>query len=537
MNKNFTNSLLLSMLSMGVFAQEQSVKGEEVKDLTPTQKEIIPVDYKDVIRYGTYDLGKAYYYELLKEKDNYDSGNTYYEMGRIMLSEQKNDSADYFFQKGLRTSWDYEINNLGIAKLSLMKGSKKEANSKLNSLIARTSEPTADLYIDIANVYLDDPNGDVEKAKEYAEKAKELDSSNVMAHLAVGDAYLKEGQNKIAEVIYRKTMKAFPDSVEPKLRLAKIYKNYNLFGDAIEVLNKAIEQAPEHPAAYRDLALVYQDYADFSNNDSYLKKASENYTKFYELFPHSYDMDNQYADFLVDIEDFDKLTDWLGQKWVERGDNFLIYRFASVSAYELGNKNQAYLYEKKYFDVQKDNPEKITAVDNFYLGLGEVAQSFSFKEFNKELFENGIEHIKKGITENPKLANRIYRNALPLFKQGKYEQAYYLFNQGTRFDTTKYYIENLYYKATCLFQIADRGIVSNPLNEATKALDEVIKLSPNSVEAYLMNARVNREINTPSSLEKMKENYRLYLEKVRENGLQNEASIQNTLAEAEKYLK
>lgn len=510
MSKKITLSFLFTALALSVNAQEQ-------------------IDIDNVLRYGNYDVAKKYYYDILKADPV--NGQHYYDLGRIHLAQNQNDSAEIYFKEGLRAKINTTNNNLGIARLSLDNGSEKEALSKFNTILALNKKNTDQLQRDIANIYIYSKNPNPEKGIEFAKLAQKTNPKNLMSILIEGDAYLADGSKKLAEQKYKEVLKKDSKSIEARLRLAQIYKMENTFDKAIELYNEAIAIDPEYPAVYRDLALLYKDYAGFSNNRALVKNAVENYHKFYELVGPSLDIDNQYADFLVKVKDYETLTNLIQDTWITRGDNFEVYRYASIAAFEQGSTDNAYMFINKYFEVQ-DNPTKITAVDYFYLGISEVVKSVAGKEVNEALFNKGLQNMDKGIALDASLADDIYKKAFSLFQNEKFKEAYYVFDLGTKNENTKDYVSNQYYKGTALYMTQDNPIVANPLEKAITAFDEAIRVSPSAHEAYLMNARAHRNLGTDSARNNMAKNYEGFVNAVQSKGLLNEKSLESALLEA-----
>lgn len=510
MGKNFTFSFLLTALAISANAQEK-------------------VNIENVLRYGNYDVAKVYYHDILRKEPT--QGQHYFDLGRIHLAQQQNDSAEVYFKNGLRMERNPDINNLGIAQLSLDNGNEKEALSKFNTLLGKNKKPDPDMLLKMANVLIHSKKPNIEKAVQAAKDAQKANPKNMDAILIEGDAYFKDGSKKLAEQKFKEVIKKDAQNVEARLRLAKLYKEENSFDKADEFYKQALELDPEHPATHRDYALYYQDYAGFSNNKALLKKAVEHYKKFHQLIGESFDNDNQYGDFLVEVQDYPALTDFVQDKWLTRGDNFQIYRYASISAFEQGSTENAYLFMSKYFDVQADQT-KLTGVDYFYLGISEVARSVNGKEINEAEFDKGLKNIEKGISMHPTLANDINKKAFTLFQNQKYKQAYYVFDLGTKDVNTTDYVSNLYYKGTSLYLTQDQPMVSNPLEKAIQAYDEAVKLSPTSHEAFLMNARANRNLNTDASRAKMAHNYEGFINALRTKNMLNDAEMQPAVLEA-----
>lgn len=490
MNKKIT--LALALISATITAQKPIMEAEKV------------------IAFGHFDVAKKYYKEEIAKDDS--RGNLYYQLGRIHLAQNQKDSAEMYFKQGLRVARMPEVNNLGIALLSLENKKDKEALSKLKSYILSDKKNNSEKKLQAAKIYLESNNPDAKKALDYALEVQKTDKKNTLARLLEGDALLADGVKKTAELRYRQILRDEPQNVEAMLRLAKIHLIENNYPEAIGLYKKAAEIEPENPQIHLNAAYAYKNYAKFSNNKTYKKDAAESYLNFYKLVPESFDIDNKYGEFIVDLRDFAAVTELVQNRWETRGDNFQMYRFAAVSAFEKGDTDNALLYSEKYFDVQ-NKVEKLTAVDYFYLGLGQIMQAIKDKNVNKQIFAKGIENMKIGIQDDPSLADFIYDKGLPLFQKNMYKEAYGVFDLGTKNEKTENYVSNLYYKGACLYMTQDDPITADPLSKATECFEKVVAIAPNTHEAYLMNARAyNRKGN--NFRDKAIENYQKFIESI-----------------------
>ena len=510
MSKNFTFSFLFTALFAGANAQQ-------------------PVNIDNVLRYGNYDIAKEYYYQKLRVEPL--NGQHYYDMGRIHINEKRNDSADIYFKKGLKAERNIDVNNLGISRISLDSGNEKEALSKLNTILSKSKNKDPKLFLDVAKIYLESSKPNTEKAIEYAKKAQKLAPKDFGAILVEADAYFLEGTNKLAEEKYKYVVKYDPKNIEARLKLAMLYRKQNVFDKSLELYNQALELNEDLPATHRDLANYYKDLANFSGNKAHLKKAVDHYKTFRTLLGRSFDIDNQYGDFVVSVEDYTALNNLVEEIWYSRGENFQVYRFAAVSAFEKGDFENAYTYSNQYFDVQDVETEKI-GVDYFYLGLSQIAKSVSGKEVAESEFNTGIKNLEKGISLDSTLANRIYKKGLALFEKGHYKQAYYVFDLGTKNENVFEYVSNLYYKATSLYLTSDTPIVADPLAKAVESYDKAIAVSPQAHEVYLMNARANRNIGTDDSKAKMIKNYEGFLSALQAKRMLNNKEFKQAIVEA-----
>src|SRR5690606_30990236 len=121
-----------------------------------------------------------------------------------------------------------------------------------------------------------------------------------------------------------------------------IHKYNNEFPEAIEKLELAIKENENYEPAYKLLGQVYLDYARFSGDRTKRAEGVKNYAKYHEMIGKSFDSDNDYAQFLVRSFDFETLQKLTAQNWLERGDNFPLYKFRGTAEFELGNRAEAF---------------------------------------------------------------------------------------------------------------------------------------------------------------------------------------------------
>lgn len=511
MNKKITLSLALLAIGFSSMAQSYTY------------------DIDKIISYGQYDVAKKELYDLIKTQPK--EGRNFYRLGLIHLNEQNQDSASYYFKQGLRAHRDAKINNLGLGKLALLTDKDKEAKSKFNAATIDLPADDYNTYLDVAQAYIHAPKPDFDAALLYIDKALKVNLETPEPHLARGDVYYAEKEFVNARRVYYETSKMFPGSLLPKMKLADVYRAGNEFEEAIKVYNDIISLDPTHIEVYKELALTYADYARFKNDRSLLKNGVENYFKYHGKLDESLDSDNELAAYLIKNKEYKALGDLVRTKWYTRGDNFYMYRYRAIADFQNGLFADAKESINKYFDVQ-DKKEEILPIDYLYKGLAELETSRNEDgTFNENVYKQSIDEMAKAVKDNPKLGVALHELGMDLFNDEHYEQAYFVFDLASKDEKSPYFVYDTYYKGNTLYLASDKPMFNDQLQKAKNDLDTSLKKTP-TFEAYLISARVNRNLNTPTSLAQMEKDYEGFIHLLNEKGMANEPVFKEALIEA-----
>lgn len=492
------------------------------------------VDVEKAIKFGKYDVAKIELYKLLKTEPN--QGVNFYNLGKIHLLQNNADSAAFYFKNGLRATKNPAINNIGLGQLALNSGKEKEARSKFNGAQANIKRDDISTYLLISQACLDANKPDIARATEFANKAIKAKPNSVEAIVMLGDIYLADKSSKLALSKYREALAINPKSPLALMKIATISTYNKDYATAVQKLNDVVKDYPDFEPTYKELAYANYLWNKEDKDSNKIANASVAYSKYHKLIGESVDSDNNYADFLIKIKDFDSLDEFSKARWKSRGENFPIYKYAAISAYEKGNNEDAITFINKYFDVV-ENKESFKGIDYLYLGLAEIAQSKSKDgTFEKSGYENGLSNVKKGISIDNSLAEEMNAYALDLFKKGNYEQAYYLFDLGTLNTESPNYVYDTYYKGNCLFLTNDKPMFDNQLQKATEAFNEAIRVSPTTHEALFMNARTYRFIDTDASKVAMVKNYEAFTEAVANKKMFKDPELKDALVESYMFI-
>lgn len=486
-------------------------------------------DIDTAIKYGRYDVAKKELYKLIRSQPT--QGRNFYRLGVIHINENNLDSANYYFKQGLRALKDANVNNIGLGKIGLLEGKDKEAKSKFNAGTNNLSPSDYQTFLVVADAYTNAPKPDFDAALEYVNFALLVDIKEPEPHIARGDIYFAEKRFVDARRVYYETSKMFPKSLLPKMKLADVFRAGNEFEEAIKVYDSIVEKDPNYVDVYKQLGLAYADFARFKDDKALLEKGVENYFKYHGMIGESIDADNEIASYFIKNKAYNALGDLVRTKWYTRGDNFYMYRYRAIADFQNGKFLDAKESINQYFDVQ-DKKELIEPIDYLYKGLSELEASRNEDgTFNEAVYKKSIDEMTKAVKDNPNLGVALHQLGVDLFKDEHFEQAYFVFDLASKDEKSPYYVYDMYYKGNALYMASDKPMFQDQLQRAKENLNNSLKKTP-TFEAYLISARVNRNLNTAESLSKMEKDYEGFITLLTEKGRANDAAFRESLVEA-----
>jgi len=124
-----------------------------------------------------------------------------------------------------------------------------------------------------------DMKKNVEKAKEYYQKALKINPKYVPAANNLAYIYTDRGEN-IDEALAQMSKEMFPDDPAISDTLGWAYYKKNIFTRAITYCKEAVEKLPDHPIPRYHLGIAYYKNGDKELAKKELKKALELDPKF-----------------------------------------------------------------------------------------------------------------------------------------------------------------------------------------------------------------------------------------------------------------
>lgn len=427
-------------------------------------------------------------------------GENYFSLGDVYLHNGYIDSAKAVYNKGIIADPKYALNYVGLGQAELASKNDAAAKADFDKAIAAASKKDYLPYMYIGEAYVNKGYNATDKpdfaaALPMLQKADELDASDKdpQTFVALGDFYAAQKKNSEALSNYLRALNINENLLRAKVQIGRMYKESRAFPESETQLNEVITADPNYGPAYREIAELYMQWANFEPANFATKSAQAitNYKKYLDLTDKSFDTRLRYAQFLYYAKDWKSLeteTADLAKLYPNNQKSMVINRLQAYSAAE--NKNPESLKMLNDFFAKNTDTTRLIAADYLYLGKAQlianqdslalisVMRAVSKDSTNVE----ALEDVGKALFTNKKYAQAagVYKTAIRLNPNGK----------GSL--TNYYYLASADYYA---YAVADRD-KKNPdkkmLVEADSALAFVNKNSPDFTLAYITRARIAR---------------------------------------------
>ncbi|RAR74189.1 tetratricopeptide repeat protein [Flavobacterium aciduliphilum] len=451
-----------------------------------------------------YEKAKTMLKTLLQTKP--DNGRAAFLLGNIYLKQNSEDSAKVVFQKGLSAPDGGRLNNIGLGQLDLESDNTAAAQAKFDLVMKDMKKKDTEEYICIAQAYMNVPKPDYKKAIALLEKAKLINPNDAMIKLVLGDAYYGDKSQNEAYASYRDAYTTDNTLIRAKMQLGVLLKGAKAYTEAIAAYNEVIALNANYGPVYRELAETYYLWAynkpsTFKEN---IAKALDYYNKYMSLTDYSLASRMRHADFLILAKDYKALEAEANEMKKLDKVNPRILRYLGYAAYENGNTDAAITALTDY--IQKGS--KIISGDYYYLGLSKIKKAVAAdgKTVDATILANGISDIKKSLELDPTIANLLNEVAKNYYGTKLYNVAAALFEVAITNSNSKNYVEDNMYFGLCVYTV-NRGkdaktIDKVALQNADKAMDTVIQLTPTYPDAFLYKARINNSLENDEIMAK-----------------------------------
>jgi tetratricopeptide (TPR) repeat protein len=308
-----------------------------------------------------YELGDNYMEWALTEMDN------------IAFMNEKVDSANIYFEKGIRIMDENPLNHIGAGRV---KGLRKDVAGMSSKLTYATEKVTAgkknkqmkdmiqDAMLELASVYAAyGTKEDLPKALLQLQEVEKKNPKNRDLYVVWGD--YEEAARQFASGIeasnlskaiafYNKAIGVDPLNSDAVLRKGKLYKQVENWDQALEFYNEAIKINPQYAPAYREKAELLKSAGRYS-------QAVEAYQKYLDL-NNSCSVSQRYATFLYLAKDYANAMQKLESSLACNPNNFIMYRVIAYTCLETGDYAKG-LDNVELFMQKATDPSYITGND------------------------------------------------------------------------------------------------------------------------------------------------------------------------------
>ena len=456
-----------------------------------------------------FESAKTILKSIIKGKPT--SGEAFFTLGNIYLSQKIQDSAKIYFDRGISAADDGQLNYIGLGQMDLNANNVSAAQSNFAIATKDMKRKEFQEFIYIARAYMNAEKPDYKNALAILNKAAVINSQDAQLQLALGDAYYGEGKQNEAFIAYRNAFQLDSSLLRAKMQLGVLLKGAKSYDEASKAYNEVIAINANYGPVYRELAETYYKIARNkpSQAAANYKIALGHYDKYMSLTDYSVNSRMRRADFLILIEDYVAL-EVEAQKMIELDKvNPRIYRYLGYSAYKNGNVDVAVKSLENFINAPGNKP---IALDYLYLGLTKIKKGTNPEGtvIDSTAFKTGLVDIKKAIELEPLAVQELSEVGKNLFTKKLYKEAATIFEFGANTPESKSFLDdNIYYGLANYYANSGKDVKVDiqALQKADSAFDKVLVASPTYLEAYLYKARTNRLLDKDDLMVKNYENY------------------------------
>ena len=439
------------------------------------------------------------------------SGEAFFTLGNVYLSQKIQDSAKIYFDKGISAADEGQLNYIGLGQMDLNANNVSAAQSNFALATNDMKRKEFQEFIYIARAYMNAEKPDYKNALAILNKAVVINSQDAQLQLALGDAYYGEGKQNEAFIAYRNAFQLDSSLLRAKMQLGVLLKGAKSYDEASKAYNEVIAINANYGPVYRELAETYYKIARNkpSQAAANYKIALGHYDKYMSLTDYSVNSRMRRADFLILIEDYVAL-EVEAQKMIELDKvNPRIYRYLGYSAYKNGNVDVAVKSLENFINAPGNKP---IALDYLYLGLTKIKKGTNPEGtvIDSTAFKTGLVDIKKAIELEPLAVQELSEVGKNLFTKKLYKEAATIFEFGANTPESKSFLDdNIYYGLANYYANSGKDVKVDiqALQKADSAFDKVLVASPTYLEAYLYKARTNRLLDKDDLMVKNYEDY------------------------------
>ena len=479
-----------------------------------------------------YEKAKVMLKSILQSKPS--EGRAAFLLGNVYLTQNINDSANIYFDKGFTAANDGKLNLIGLGQLDLDKGNASGASMNFMQALKDVKRKSVEEYVYVARAYINSDKPDYKKAIEILNKAKLVNPTDGSVQLALGDAYYGDKNQNDAYAAYRNAYQADNTLIRAKMQLGVLLKGAKAYTEAVKAYNDVIATDPNYGPVYRELA---ETYYYWGNNEpkkynEYIQKALGYYEKYMSLTDYSLTSRMRHADFLILAKDYKALEVEANKMKQLDKVNPRILRYLGYSAYENGNFDVAL---KSLQDFISNGTNKIIARDYLYLGLAKLkkANDAEAKTVDPTMFAAGVADIKKSVEMEISMTNDLSEVGKKFYEQRLFKEAAAIYEIAvTNVDSRNYLLDNFYLGNSIYYDNTRKDVVKpDPiaLAKADIAFGKVAEASPTTQDAYIFRARTNRLLGNEPMIIKY---YEDYLRVVNEKGAEEVTANKNKILEA-----
>ncbi len=422
--------------------------------------------------------------ELIQKEPT--NGDGYYYLGETFYFDEAQDSAAFWYNKGLALAPDAPAPHVGVGKIALDKGLGQDAEKSFGRALRFVKKKPAEAYALIGSAYLTSQKPNIDKALENFTLARDNDTKNPRYFMLLGDAQV--AADKIGDAQTNYTFASEKDKQNPEIlmKIARTYLKSGIADVAQKNLEDIVAKFPNYSPAYKDLYEIY-----FGNK--LYTKGTPLLSKYVELVGTDIDARARLVRFLTynakDYERAIKEANTVLQQDPARGE---MYRWLAWANYEKGAFQESFNASKMFFEKEV-NRKKATSDYEYYakaaakLGERDVAAKNYMKVV--ELDSNRVE---------------VYDMIGRMYYDGK--------NWQNAIDAYTIKLQKVKPTNQDYFFIGNAQMQLKNYSLADSAYRKVNELNPTYAVGWYTRARINVALDTAAKKSMAKPFYEKYLE-------------------------
>jgi tetratricopeptide (TPR) repeat protein len=407
--------------------------------------------------------------ELIKKEPT--NGDGYYYLGETFYFDEAQDSAAFWYNKGLALAPEASAPHVGVGKIALDKGLAQDAEKSFGRALRSVKKKPAEAYALIGIAYLNSQKPDTEKALSNFTLARDSDTKNPRYFMLLGDAQM--ASEKIGDALTNYQFAAEKDKENPEIqmKIALTYIRNGIKDVGQKNLEDIIAKFPSYPPAYKALYEVYFDNKQYTKGTPIL-------SKYVDLAGSDIDARVRLVRYLVGIvNDFDRgITE--AQTVLQQDPNRSeVYRYLAW-AYVQKEKYKEALESSKLF-FEKEPARKKFAID--YENYAKAAAKLKEFDLAAENYMKVLELDTTKVEVYDMIAKMYYTDAKNYPVAGK---AYY-----TKISKVKATNQDWWFIGNCEYQQKNYSL-------ADTAFRKVNEIVPDYGPGWLMRAKTNKQLDT-----------------------------------------
>ena len=254
-----------------------------------------------------------------------------------------------------------EVGMVAAGKAALLKGNASAAEEQFEKAIKASKKKDPNIYMLIAQAYVDANVKDPTKAIEYINRANELTkNNNAEAYITLGNIHqLSPNGGGPAMTAYDRAVQIDSKNAKAHFKRGQLFVRSRNYNEAQSALQAALAANPNYAPAYRELGEMYYFAGKYD-------QALENYRKFTSMAENTSETRAKFASFLFLTKDYAGTIKEAQEVLKRDPNNQVMNRVLAYSLYETDKNEEAIKAMENYFKVADQS--KILGSDYAYYG-------------------------------------------------------------------------------------------------------------------------------------------------------------------------